>query len=1191
MTDFTASSPRVRVCAIGGSAGGVDALQQFFTTVGTDLGVAYVVILHLPSGWKSELPHLIARWTTMPVQLVHGATHFEITPNCVFVVAPSQTLEIVGATVAAAPLASPREQRSVIDRSFRALARLDQPIAIVLSGLGRDGTAGAGAVKAAGGVVGVQDPHDAAFAAMPQAVISRGLADAVLPIRALAARLREWAQQPAREELAVNAAGRRRAAAADAGALPAARAPDERSASMFGGPQSWEAFSQEVVGPLVAQTVADEQIRVWIPECGTGEDAYATAILFYEAFARMHVRRPLLVFATDPDARALAIARRGLYPAEVIADVEAKRRERFFAVANGRVQVSKDVRADLVFAVHDLLRDPPFSRIHVIVSRSVAKGDAWRWTQIVDVFRYAGRNGGFLFLGIPHDLADDHFIALNHAYGIFGIAKPALAPSSRDDDRVVSVRHGAPRRALDTRDGTAAWPVSEMSSPAVLVDHRGRVLQLSAAATRYFTAVAELLPQPVIDLARPELKAELRALLSRTREDGEPRLTPFLTVAVDDQRHRVALMAQRRSRGDRSEVLISVLDAGPVAVAPESPDATGAHGAHLVERLHEAERRLELLRDDYDGLATELDTANERLHSAHEEYAAATEELETSQEELQSINEELTTVNDELQAKLEEVSRSRSDLENLMEATKVGTLFLDADLQIMRFTPELATLFNVRPVDIGRPIADLTHSLRYDDLEADARQVLDTTRPLERHVVSVRGGSYLAQWQPYRTPAGTAQAGGIVVSFVDVTALKKAELSLRRSQAQLERELSVMRRLHVMTTQVATSASMADALDHVIAAAVELQGADHGTVLLVERESQRLEVVAARGDGPAPRDDSSMGPEHLSISARALRTRSIMQVADLDDPSQASLRSTAGDEGFRAIQSTPLISQDGQLVGMLILRYRAPHTFTERDTQLSALLGRQAADLIDSRIRRMQATASEAAASEVRRLLNRLVTVQEEERRRIARDIHDQMGQQMTALRMNLAALEGACDAGSPLAEHVARTAQVAQELDRTVEFLAWGLRPAALDHLGVSGALEELVRGWSERFQIPADFHAPETGVPLSPTVAVHLYRIVQEALHNVYKHAHASRACVVLDVEDNVVVLSVEDDGKGFVADPSVAGRRADAGFGLVHLRERARLVGGECEIESVPGRGTTVFVRVPLAPPVGRDDGDTR
>ena len=359
---------------------------------------------------------------------------------------------------------------------------------------------------------------------------------------------------------------------------------------------------------------------------------------------------------------------------------------------------------------------------------------------------------------------------------------------------------------------------------------------------------------------------------------------------------------------------------------------------------------------------------------------------------------------------------------------------------------------------------------------------------------------------------------------------------------------------------------------HVLSAAIDVHDADAGMVQLVDGELSPS-VVAEQGLSAAfvTRASAADPDQHPAAWQRALRSQQIVQ--DVDTRPDAASSAPQLDGGFGAVQSVPLINRDGSLVGALTIYFRSAHPFGERDAQLGTVLGQQAAELIETRRQQLEAAASRMAAGEVRELLRRLVVVQEEERRRIARDLHDQMGQQLTALRLSLELLGGqpANDAARGL---VVQAQDLAEEIDRSVDFLTWELRPASLEQMGLPQALGDLVKMWSERFHVPVECHCEGPSREISTDIAVHLYRIVQEALHNIHKHAAATRATVALETRARTLLLTVEDNGHGF--DPDATSGR---GLGLVNIRERAALIDAELEIDSEPGQGTTIFVRVPL------------
>jgi two-component system CheB/CheR fusion protein len=961
--------------------------------------------------------------------------------------------------------------------------------------------------------------------------------------------------------------------------------------TFFRDPEAWENLRRHVIVPLVAGAKARDPIRIWVPGCATGEEAYSLAILFHEEFDRQGVPAEFSVFATDMDQGALAIARAAMYPRAISADVSDERLDRYFRHDGEHYVVLPELRDHVVFAPHNLLRDPPFARLRLISCRNVLIYlDREMQHHVLRVFRYACRDEGFLFLGESEAADGDLFEVVDSGSSIFRAQRRLSFPLPAVFEPFPPA--AAPARARRPLDSVAppASParlhleaLEASAPPTVLIDARWNVQHLSPAASRFFQQGAGPLATRVTDLVRPELRDALHRLLVQASAEPDAAASGFIPVHFDDTWRRVAIVAQPAGASSPSagHVLLTFLDAGRMQGEPDETRRDDPASATLGATLREAERHIEAMRDDAVLRTQELRAANEELQSLNEEYWSTTEELETSREELQSTNEELQTINEELRLRLEEVSRGRSDLENLLAASNVATLFLSADLRITRYSRQLEDIFTIRPRDLDRPIGDLRHTLDYTTLEADARRVLETLEPVERQTASADGRAYVARLSPYRT-ADDHLVAGVVVTFVDVTALTKVEAALRASERQLEAELRVMRRLHAMTLRIATAQNLHEALDEIVSAAVDLHGAQQGFVQLFDGVSHRLELVAHRGCSAIFLEHcasiDSDPPAGDGAAWRAGAASAVTQIGDATSVKDEAVRRLAEIGGYRALQSMPLFNRDGHFLGILSIQFREPHAFTERDAQLTTLLASQASDLLDARMRQRQVAASQLETSEVRELLGRLVRVQEDERQRFARDVHDQLGQAMTALRMQLELLRQRASGVAELALEATRADRLALELDQNIDFLTWQLRPAALESLGLSAALSDLVRGWSDRFHIPAEFHAyddADAAVPAS--VSENLYRIVQEALNNVQKHAQANHVSIVLSIREREATVLVEDDGQGLPRD--VASPSRNGGFGLVSMRERAMLVGGELTVESSPGKGTLIYVRVPL------------
>ena len=1273
MTTEAEAPSRIPVCGIGASAGGVEALQQFFRALPPDLGVAYVVVVHLAPDHKSELPAILARWTSMPVIQVGDHRTEPIRADHVYVIAPDRKLEITDSSVGASAFDQPRGQRTAIDLFFRSLAHEHgDGFAVLLSGSGSDGALGARAVKERGGLVLVQDPHEAQHGGMPRAAIATGVADVVLPVRELAVRLGELARSkrqlqslerealqddptPADDDRALRsvlAVVRQRTGhdfsrykrstvlrrltrrmqlahrvtfqdylgflRASAGEPQALLNDLLISVTMFfRDPEAWAALQTQVIAPLVERADADTQLRIWVAGCASGEEAYTVAILFFEEFERRRVPPNFVVFASDVDDAALMIAREGVYPQAISADVSDDRLQRFFRAEDDHYRVSSDVRDHIVFASHSLLRDAPFSRVNLVCCRNLLIYlDRELQEQVMGTLRYACRDDGTLFLGSSESASDDWFFPVDKKHHIFGMrprdegTRPALPEA-------LNTPVARPRYARDLRMPSRASAaeihasaLEEVGPPSVVVDERWNVLHVSPTAPRFFQQSGGALARRLTDLVRPELRDEVHALLQQAIESAAPQLSAFMPVQFEGATHSVAVLVQQRltATDGRRDSLVVFLDAGPVTADGHGtePEPSSELVRTLREKLRQAEQRVEAMRDEHHLTTEDLRAANEELQSLNEEYRSTTEELETSKEELQSINEELQTVNHELKAKLEEVSRAHGDLENLMAATQVATLFLTPDLRIKRFTPRLGEIFKIKSRDVDRPIADLKHTLDYD-LEEDARTVLATVSAVERETRSDTGSRYVVRLGPYRTVGGRG-IDGVVVTFIDVTAIKTAEEALRASEARLAAELTVIRRLHAMTLAMATAPNMPAALDVVLAAAIELHGGDRGHIRLPDRDGRTFAVVAHQGFEPAQVDGfTAMSPDEASACGRALRTRQTVQVDDVLEMTDAVPERTVAAGAYRAVQATPLIGTDGAVVGVLSVHVREVHRFSERDRQLADVLGRIAADLIESR-------AQHENLRQLNESLQRRTAELEEGRDRLARQaaeltLQDQHREDFLAalgheLRNPLAAIQGSAALISPSDDRSRKAVAVLGRQTRHMTRLINDLLDVTRVRHG-RVRLERTAVDIRQALTSAADTARPLVGAkPVTITCALPDDALFVEAdaerlaqvLDNLVRNAitYTAQGSITLSVtgEGSMARVNVRDTGIGLdareartVFEPYRRGRNSSPGeglgLGLTLVKSLVEAHGGTIDILSDgPGTGCSFTFTLPLA-----------
>jgi two-component system CheB/CheR fusion protein len=833
------------IVAIGASAGGVHALQSLFSAVPNNTGATFVVVVHLDPGHRSELVNIIAARTRMPVIEIANRQHLEA--NHVYVIPPDRRLQMIDHEISALEFDEPRGQRAPIDLFFRSLAeKLGDGFAVILSGAGSDGATGVRAVKEAGGIILVQEPSEAEYSSMPRSAIATGVADFILPVRDLAKRLidlikikeslaipniRNFDEELLRRILAhlrvrtghdFSKYKRSTVLRRVARRMQVTRTDDLKEyydvmrdsteeaqallgdllisvTTFFRDADAFNAIAKDIIPELFKNKEPDETTRIWVSGCATGEEAYSFAILLLEETAKHPLRPPIQVFGSDLDSRALASAREGRYPMAIETDVSEDRLRRFFTREGDHYRVRQEVRDTVLFAVHDLLKDPPFSHVDLISCRNVLIYlDRELQEQVCSTFHYALKPGGYVFLGAS-ETADNPpglFRSIDRTARIYQSTavpgdKPRLLPRLlgpiRIREQVSQLGHSvSPTVAL----GEAAMhrrAIEQVAPPSMLIDETHRVIHMSENAGRFVMPSGGLLTGDAVDLVRPELRFELRSALNRAFEHQGNTLSLPILVRFNGSPHRVHLLvkpvAEDGGTEPRSAIAIFIegeaVDESLLTLDQQTSDETVRR---LTQELELTQARLRTVREESDAANEELRAANEELQSINEEYRSTSEELETSKEELQSINEELQTVNSELKLKLEVISRAHSDLQNLVAATDIGTLFLDTTLRIKRFTDRVTDLFSITHMDEGRPITDFAHQLEYEDLIKDARAVLADLSPLRREVRSRKGRWYDMRLRPYRTVDD--KIDGVVITFVDISERHQVEHTLRDVEAR-----------------------------------------------------------------------------------------------------------------------------------------------------------------------------------------------------------------------------------------------------------------------------------------------------------------------------------------------------------------------------------------------------------------------
>jgi two-component system CheB/CheR fusion protein len=862
---------------LGGSAGSIQALTEFFKAMPPDSGMVFVVILHLSPTHESTMAELLGRSTTMPVvQAVDGQ---KVEPNRVYVIPPGKYLATVDGHLKLSELGSDRGKRVAVDLFFRSLADTHGPhaAAVVLSGADGDGALGIKRIKERGGLTIAQDPEQAEYPGMPRASIDTGMIDWVLEVDQIPKRLLEYHKSagrlklppeegpqpaPPREPTADEGeaalrdvlvflrtrTGRdfsyykratilrriaRRMQVNGVDNLPAyliflRTHPGEAGAllqdllisvtNFFRDREVFEKLAQYVPELFAGKTQSDS-VRVWVPACATGEEAYSLAMMLLEHARKLDSPPALQVFACDLDDQAIQTARAGHYPEAITADVSEERLRRFFVKEHNGYRVRRELREMVLFAAHDLLKDAPFSRMDLISCRNLMiylnRGAQQR---VLDTFHFALKPDGRLLLGSSEAVDDDSplFRVLDKKHRIYlrqPVARTGLPLPSGPSSLFRSIEAQAQAAAAPVvhgkrfvQDAAVAFPrtlgadldraslselhlklIEQYAPPSVVVNAEHEIVHLSEHAGRFLKFAGGEPTMNLLRVVHPLVRVELRTALFHAAESNGPVEKFDVPAEVDGQSCTIDIrVAPAHEIAPGFLLVVFEKRPGPAepATADEERPLAGPEPVvrHLERELEQVKSNLRDTVEQYEASTEELKASNEELQAMNEELRSATEELETSREELQSINEELTTVNQEMKRKVDELAHANSDLQNLMASTSIATVFLDRELAITRFTPSAAGMFNMIPGDVGRPLAHLKHRLEYPELIADAEKVLRTLVPIEREVHD-DGHWYYARLQPYRTVED--HIAGAVLTLVDVSERNRATEALRLSEDRM----------------------------------------------------------------------------------------------------------------------------------------------------------------------------------------------------------------------------------------------------------------------------------------------------------------------------------------------------------------------------------------------------------------------
>lgn len=1176
------------VVGIGSSAGGLDALKRFFEALGDTREAAFVLVQHADPNRDGMIEDRLQRFTKLTVQEAREGT--SVQPGFVYLIPPKKQLCIEQGVLWLEDTQPQRGRRSTIDTFFKSLAK-DQrqnAVGVIFSGTGSDGSAGVKAIKKAGGLVLVQNVEDAQHGGMPQSALSTHAVDYCSSVEDLAQMLREALSHGTLHALSSDAEAdddilkiidlikarrhtdfafykrgtlarriSRRAALAQLPSLRAyrellegddaelARLADDLligTTRFFRDPEAFEFLAKHVIADICRRDTATP-VRIWVSGTATGEEAYSIAMLVSEQLAAANrANRPVQIFATDMDIEALEQAREGRYPLSIAEDVSAERLEKFFTRERNGYRVDQRLRDAVTFAVQNVITDPPFSRVNLIVCRNLLiylLPDVQK--RILNLFHFALNEDGYLFIGPAESVSgrSELFQPIEKRHRVY---RRLNRPDARILDFAATPASGSLRyahaRALREPLRLQGQKMLEdhYMPPAVLVNQSLEVVEIYGDISPYLRLQPGRPTMEIVELALPALKPKLRSLLYQRRQLSEPEvsLTTTMADAESGSERPIRLSARLVGRGDPEDEAYLIVFRAQAHAASTLPALEDQIGNEQAARLLEEELRR--TRDDLQSTIEQLETANEELKasneevmSMNEEFQSTNEELETSKEELQAANEELATVNSQLEEKLQELERRNNDINNLLESTHVGAIFLDRDFRVQLFTPAVTELVKLIASDVGRPFEDISQRFQDGALMADARNVLRTLHPREREIQGPEGRFFLRRILPYRTEDN--RIDGVVLTFVDVTERKHAELHRAR-----------------------------------LAAIVE--GSDHAVIgktldgIVTEWNRGAESIYGYTAEEVIGGSISIIFPPEISHESMK-PVYDTLRAGKRVPPMEVERVRKDGVRLNMVVTISPIIDESGRVVGASTIA-----TDITAQKKLEAQLQHLNMEL-EARVAERTRQVEERAEN-VRHLAMQMTRAEQDERRRIARILHDNVQQLHIAAKMRIqqARLEPSIERLRKLLADAMDLLDQATHASRT---LTVELYPPVLSHSGVVPALEWLRQWMKEQHELQVALTAAGDAEPANSDLAHVVFEFAREMLLNVVKHSGTTSAEVSLVRDDTLLHLRVRDEGNG--CDAETIGQRKVDGYGLASMRERIEFMGGKLEVCTGPGDGFCV------------------
>ena len=858
LAENDAPSLDFQVIGIGASAGGLEALQEFFQNMPADSGAAFVVVQHLSPDYKSLMDELLSRVTDMEIFRVSDG--MSIKENCVYLIPPGKNMTIFKGKLFLTDQHHGRSLNLPIDIFMRSLA-IDQgknAIGIVLSGTGSDGTLGIRAIKEYGGMVIAQDDQSAKFDGMPRSSISTGMVDYILPAQKMPEEIVNYIKHPLIRktsdiESALNEDDNnlskiimvlRDEKGVDFSAYKSntiIRRLEKRISinrfhsideyvsflvnnkneinilfkelligvtKFFRDEEAFTHLQKEVLPKLFEDKKTKKPLRIWTIGCSTGEEAYSLAILIREYMDRNNLTREVKIFSTDIDTDSIEFASSGFYPESIVSDISAERLSRYFNRKEEGYQVNETIRSMVVFAQHNILRDPPFSKIDLLSCRNMLiylNSDVQQ--KVLSMFYIALNNNGFLFLGNSESVGDMSagFKPIDTKWKIYKQEAgfnptmgdkymiPSINPTGKKKDLTnISSYFNQTKRRVPQIESIVDEVLTEFLPPSVIVDENYDVVHTIHNVSKFMSIPVGQMSFNLLKMLPEELTVMVSSLLRRAAQKEHSIVYENLKLEGDEE-NIVNISGKKLTSKKTGSLYFIVSFIEKELQAPKHEEKRKVETIDInnqyQERISELEKELQNKSESLQATVEELETSNEELQSSNEELIASNEELQSTNEELQSVNEELYTVNAEHQKKIQELTQLNADMDNLLKNTDIGTLYLDQDFTIRKFTDVAANITNILKTDIGRPIHHISLTHLYDNFVDDIQEVMENLQAIEKEIKDESNQWYLLRIIPFRTAENAVD--GIIITFVNITNLKKSEKQAETLKERLEMALEM----------------------------------------------------------------------------------------------------------------------------------------------------------------------------------------------------------------------------------------------------------------------------------------------------------------------------------------------------------------------------------------------------------------